>query len=239
VCLFADEAFFAGDRKHEGILKALITERSIDVEAKYAAARNVRNCLHILMASNDDWVVPAGAQERRFCVIDVADSRQQDIGYFGRIRQQMEDGGLAAMLHDLLALDLSGFDVWKVPHTKAGTEQRTASLRGADAWLFDALSAERLGHEEWTDAGAEVGKDDVYADYARRSRDLGDFKPVSREAFWLRIQKVLKAGGFHLQELRKRIGGERVRTWQVPPLADARAALERYLGGAPIEWGDG
>src|SRR5262249_18800266 len=34
VFLFADEAFYAGDKKHESILKTLITEASIAIEAK-------------------------------------------------------------------------------------------------------------------------------------------------------------------------------------------------------------
>ena len=34
VMLFADEAFFAGDRAGEGVLKALITEPSLPIEGK-------------------------------------------------------------------------------------------------------------------------------------------------------------------------------------------------------------
>jgi hypothetical protein len=239
VLLFADEAFYAGDRKHEGILKALITERALDVEAKYQAARNVRNCLHILMASNDEWVVPAGAQERRFCVIDVSDVRQQDNAYFGQIRAQMAAGGLAAMLHDLLAHDLAGFDVWDVPHTTAGTEQKTDSLRGVDAWLFDALAQQRMAGVEWGETGMQVAKDQAYVDYRGRSRELGDFKPDNTVRFWLRVGKILHAGGVLLQEVRSRVGGERVRQSVFPPIEDARRAFEKYLGGAPVDWGDG
>ena len=60
VLLFADEAFFAGDRAHVGVLKALITEPTLTIEAKYANAVQMPNFVHLMMASNEEWVVPAG-----------------------------------------------------------------------------------------------------------------------------------------------------------------------------------
>jgi phage/plasmid-associated DNA primase len=60
IALFADEAFFAGDRQHIGRLKALITEPSIAIEGKGRDVVFVKNRLHVMMAANDDWVIPAG-----------------------------------------------------------------------------------------------------------------------------------------------------------------------------------
>jgi hypothetical protein len=79
--LFADEAFFAGDRSHESVLKGLITEETILVEPKGVDPYSVRNCVHLIMSSNSDWVVPAGADARRYFVLDVADTRLQDYKY--------------------------------------------------------------------------------------------------------------------------------------------------------------
>src|SRR5262249_30466115 len=58
--LFADEAFFAGDRRHENVLKAIITEPTIQIEPKGCDPFAVRNTLKIFMSSNNDFVVPAG-----------------------------------------------------------------------------------------------------------------------------------------------------------------------------------
>ena len=52
--VFANEPFFAGDKQHEGVLKGLITEPKIIIEAKYQNAVTVANMTHILMASNSD-----------------------------------------------------------------------------------------------------------------------------------------------------------------------------------------
>ncbi len=78
VMLFADEAFYAGDRQHESVLKALVTEYTLPIEAKHQNLVEVVNMLHVYMASNLDWVVPASLEERRYFVLDVADNRLGD-----------------------------------------------------------------------------------------------------------------------------------------------------------------
>jgi Family of unknown function (DUF5906)/Primase C terminal 2 (PriCT-2) len=47
--LFADEAYWAGDKKNEGVLKGLITERSLVIEQKGIDAVQWPNRLHVLM----------------------------------------------------------------------------------------------------------------------------------------------------------------------------------------------
>jgi hypothetical protein len=78
VLLFGDEAFYAGDKKHESILKMLITEEMITIEAKGVDAEVSGNCIHLMMASNESWVVPAGMDDRRFFVLDVGDGAKND-----------------------------------------------------------------------------------------------------------------------------------------------------------------
>jgi hypothetical protein len=64
--LFADEAFWAGDKKGESVLKGLITEPSLMIEQKGIDAVQWPNRLHVMMAANAEWVVPASHDERRF-----------------------------------------------------------------------------------------------------------------------------------------------------------------------------
>jgi hypothetical protein len=140
VMLFADEAFFAGDRSHEGVLKALITEPTLPIEGKHQNLVEVINMLHVFMSSNSDWVVPAAIDERRFCVSDVADNRVGQPGYFAAITAQMENGGLAAMIWDMLHRDISGFDVRAVPQTAALKIQKTLTLDSLERWWLSVLS---------------------------------------------------------------------------------------------------
>jgi hypothetical protein len=139
VFVFADEAFFAGDKQNEGVLKSLITEPYITVEAKYQNAATIANMTHIIMASNSDWVVPASGEERRFCVMNVSDDKIQNIEYFNELNAQMENGGLSAMLHELLHHDLSNFNVRVVPQTSALADQKRLSMDSLHRWWTTVL----------------------------------------------------------------------------------------------------
>jgi Family of unknown function (DUF5906)/RepB DNA-primase from phage plasmid len=140
VVLFADEAFYAGDKQHEGALKGLVTEPFLAIEGKYQRVVIVPNMLHVILASNNDWVIPASSDERRYCVFDVADNRCGDLAYFAAIERQMQNGGLAAMLYDLLHCDISKFEVRSVPQTEALKIQKTLSLPSLEQWWLDVLS---------------------------------------------------------------------------------------------------
>src|SRR5687768_12831600 len=95
----------------------------------------VRNMIHLLIASNNDWVAPASVEERRFCITEVGEDHMQDKPYFAAIEQQLDNGGLHAMLHDLLHRDLSGFEIRDVPRTDALLEQKIRSLDPVMKWL--------------------------------------------------------------------------------------------------------
>ena len=80
--LFADEAFWPGDKSAEGSLKRMITEPTLFIERKGVDAYEVANALKIMMASNEAWVVPAGMDERRFAVFEVSEEFKQSAEYF-------------------------------------------------------------------------------------------------------------------------------------------------------------
>ena len=69
-----DEAFFSGDKQIKGLIKALCTETTINIEAKNKDTITVDFFANLIFISNEDVVVPMDAQERRFVVIQ-ADER--------------------------------------------------------------------------------------------------------------------------------------------------------------------
>ncbi len=150
VLLFADEAFYARDKKHASILKTLITEDTLQIEAKGVDVETAPNYVHLIMASNDEHVVPASGDERRFFVLDVGEGQQQNSQYFGRIATDLEGGGYESLLHFLLTYDLSGYDVRSVPQTNALKEQK---LQTAEPWLAAIISMAERGetpdHDGW------------------------------------------------------------------------------------------
>jgi hypothetical protein len=144
VVLFADESFWVDSTKQKSMLKSLITEAEFMVERKGQDARRSRNCVHLIMASNEKWVVPLEGADRRFFVLDVGESHMQDSSYFGRIAADLEGGGYSSLLHYLLKYDLSKFNVRQIPMTDARREQKRLTMTGEREWWYQKLSNGRV-----------------------------------------------------------------------------------------------
>lgn len=193
VVLFCDEGFFAGDKKHESILKTLITEDTISIEAKGVDVETAPNYIHLLFASNDTWVVPAGSDERRFFVIDVSDKYMQDTKHFGALKEEMENGGSEALLHYLLQYDIKEYDVRKVPQTEALREQRLLSLSPEEEWWYQKLLEGRLliKNSEWD---GKVRKHELLADYTNHMLRVGVQRRATPTALGRFLARVCPTG---------------------------------------------
>ncbi len=193
VVLFGDEAFYAGDKKHESILKTLITEDLITIEAKGIDAEAAPNFVHLILASNNDWVIPAGADERRFMVVDVADTKMQNTAYFGQMLKAMGEGGLENLLHYLLNRDLSDWDSRKVPTTAALQEQKILSFSPEEEWWHRKLTDGILlrHHNEWL---SKAPSDTLVEDYLRYTQKLGVNRRSSATALGAFLKKACPSG---------------------------------------------
>ncbi|MDB5177550.1 MAG: hypothetical protein JWN75_1218 [Candidatus Saccharibacteria bacterium] len=193
VVLFADEAFYAGDKKHESILKALVTEETLIVEGKGADAEVAQNCTHMMMASNSQWVVPAGTNERRFLVLDVSEKHMQDINYFVAIDAEMNNGGREALLYTLTKRDITKFVVQDFPRTEALVEQQQLSWSEENHWWFEKLMEGMLfeGGQEWL---TEVSKSVLQSDYETYAIKRRAMKPMSPTALGKFLARVMPLG---------------------------------------------
>lgn len=260
VFLFADEAFFAGDRSHVGVLKSIITEEYLTVEAKYSNAQQMPNFLHVMMASNEDWVVPASLEARRFMVLEVDDAAKGCHSYFDLLNAEMDGGGLAAMLHDMLARDISGFNVRAVPTTDGLQTQRKLSLGTNEQWWLDCLERgyvfrSKLGLEsEFSEWSTRVTTELLFASYLEFARARGERRLLTRET----LGKLLVS--FNLTQCRIRHGvvGENMATipgnfgetrvarvvvessprgYRLSSLAECRSNFSE-ITGLSVDWGD-
>lgn len=139
VCLFADEAFFAGDKSHESVLKMLITEDTIPVEKKGYDVESSPNFVHLIMASNDPHVIRATGDERRYLVLDMGEGKKQNATFFGAMLAQLENGGYQALLYYLQSVDIEKFNVRNVPQTDALQEQKLLSMGYDEEWWYRKL----------------------------------------------------------------------------------------------------
>jgi Family of unknown function (DUF5906) len=137
--LQADEAFWAGDKRSEGKWKDLITGGTHYLEFKGVEPILVDNFVRVLVTGNQDWIVPAGFDERRFAVIDVGETHKEDHPYFAAIEEQMNNGGYQALLYHLLNVDISKVNLKSVPRTEALLEQKFASATLEQGWWLETL----------------------------------------------------------------------------------------------------
>ena len=234
ILIFADEAFFAGDKKNEGSLKALITEETVAIEAKGVDLVTGKNRTHIMMATNNDWAVPSSAEERRFFVVEVSDEMRGDFEYFNKLKAEQDQGGLAAMLYDLQTLDISDFNVRDIPQTAALLDQKILSLTGTEAWLYECLQTGSVpvhhdAETDWDESGIDFAKSDAYDAFVRRASVYKCARDVPGKSVWSkRIREIVGATDSRQQKIRKLV---------LPPLDQCRAKFEAFIGH-DIEWSE-
>lgn len=151
VIVFADEAFWAGDKREVGALKRLITEPTLSIERKGIDVSEETNHVHLFMATNEDWAIPAMLRERRFFALHVSTARQGDLKYFEKLDQELRSGGLAAFLHALLQLPVTAEEVRAVPLTEELRVQQNQSLSPELKWWQECLTDGEIGTEPFPD----------------------------------------------------------------------------------------
>jgi hypothetical protein len=182
IVVFADEAVWAGGKAGLGTLKRMVTADTLDIERKGVDLISVKNMVHLIVASNEDFVVPKAFDDRRFAVFDVGAAHQNDRPYFRAIEQQLfKDGGLAAMLYDLLEWNID-IDLLTLPQTAAGDEQKQYAADPLSRWWFERLRAGSLmvgqGWPPNVLSGALHGE---YLDFVNRHYP-GDHNPRSTQS---------------------------------------------------------
>lgn len=223
--LVAEEAFWAGDKAAEGKLKDLATGKSMSYERKGLDPYEGENYTRIAAASNEDWVVPASSGGRRWFVLEVGDECEKNHAYFAAIDKEMEEGGLAAMLHDLQRSPLlEQVNVRSAPVTPWLVEQRLHSYGNKKRWwrgvLLEGgfLNPDKDHFVELNeDRPTAIKRDDIYASAKQYFLGPKGVDPTPSEVGQF-LSKMLG----ELEECRPRIEGQRVWCTIFPPLKELR-----------------
>ena len=184
--LFADEAFWAGDKSSEGALKTLITEEFRAVEIKGKDVFQARNFTRLLIASNKSWVVPSELHDRRFVILDVNPQRARDIKYFGKMMKQMESGGYEALLWFLLNLKIDIDLRNSMPETNAMKDSKVYSMTPVQTFWHECLvEGEFETGNSWEEPHS---KRILHESFKERSRKN---EHTSREVFMKELKKII------------------------------------------------
>jgi hypothetical protein len=240
VFLFADEAFFAGDRQHVGVLKSIITEGNLTIEAKFRDAVLMPNHVHLLMASNEEWVIPASVDARRFFVLAVLATHANDHEYFAAIWDEMDYGGYEALLHDLMNHDLTNFNVRAVPATDALQTQKKLSLGTSESWWMDVLYRgyvfeSRLGLEDYFCVWhAEMSTEVLFSSYQTYAKGRHERHPMNRETFGRYMVNMVGAKSARLSNA---VIGEHMTDAEETSMHGKRSVRTAELVKQPRPWG--
>lgn len=239
--LHVQEGFWAGNKQAEGSLKYLITSTSVLIEPKSVNAFTVDSFLRLFISSNEDWVVPATADEGRYFVLDVATHRKDDHKYFAAMKHEMNNGGLSALLYYLMNYDLSDFEVRKIPDTAALADQKTKGLKNLDKWWFSMLESGELEFEfsnikgasaDWQTGSIIVDRDEfrlAYSNWMRHQRfDGGE---MAKFVIGKRLRELCPS----IEDRRRREGSRQIWVYCIPRLSVCRSEFDTFMN-SKIKW---
>lgn len=137
--IFADEMIWGGDKRSRGTLYALVSEKQLMAERKGYDSIPMRNLNRMIIASNSDWVVPAGPMARRWFVLKVSPKRKDQSGYFKKFIAWLETGGYQAIMYYYLTRKITS-DLYKAPMTLGLAEQKMAGIELVPQWWHAVLT---------------------------------------------------------------------------------------------------
>lgn len=244
----ADECVWSGNRKVAGVLKALITESPLDFEQKGINAVSVDSYTRVVFTSNERWMVPADADDRRFVVLDCATTHVKDMPYYRSITDDMKNGGAVELYHFLMNYDFESVDIRQAPSTRALILQKLQTLTSVDRWWYTVLSRGSFSsHEDvmecaegseplrgWPENPEFKVTQDLYFNYKESLKGSGK-RVEDDETFGSRL-KVLTG----VAPSRPSVQGQRRRGYELPPLPECRARFGEFMHSTEddMEWPD-
>ncbi len=198
ILIHANEATWGGNRGESGKLKAMITDATIPIEMKGIDILQIDNYMRLVVSSNNEWPVPAEADDRRFLFLDVAPVFKQNTTFFAALHAQMNCGGREALMHDLMTENLSGFSPRNKPVSPFGADVKLRSADTPTRWLFECLNSnayfENYGATPLFQAagvGASHPKDKLFAGYQHWCKTSQERYPLGQSQFFKRLRELL------------------------------------------------
>ena len=241
VLVLANEATWGGDKKAEGRLKSLITDPIQPFNQKFLPVIPVPNCCHLIIASNNDWVVPVGVGNRRLVIMQASDERKGDFKYFEQLGNEIQEGGTAAFIGELLERDITKFNPKYLPSGFKNEFEIEQKLHSADSitkwWMeclhqgtFDVYGVDgflgSIEEKEWQHTAVNIPNPLLYETFKRWHLSSHMFGEVpTQRKFALDLKKFggMSIGGSAGNA--KLGGGTRgIRLWRLDKAQDAMAS---------------
>jgi hypothetical protein len=209
------------------------------IEPKGVDPFTMPNRLKILMASNNDWVVPATADERRFFVLDVSNKRQRNFDYFVEAARGARRGrarGLPRAPADARPERVQHPDV---PTTAALDKQKLIGADSVTRFWEDCLREGAIIGTPESSWPTEITTQVLHAAYLDHARDHGERHPASDTRMGERLTQLCEGCKFRRVRLQAKHPSQS-RAWGrlLDTIEEHRTAFVRALRMAPnsIVW---
>lgn len=238
--IFCNESVWGGDKSAQGVLKSMITDPIQPIEYKGRDLSMVKSFRRCIFATNEQWAVPRGADDRRYVITDVSDARKGDWAYFSALNQQMRSGGgTEALFAYLLARDISNWHPRQIPDNiiKRGLDLKLMSAPSVVRWWFEALMLGYLYEDGdayseerstvWPETIKRETLRNLYLGYCKQNNI-----PHSEQMHT--VGEYLKKWG--VRSFRPREDGNRPYFYRLPGLEDSRAIFGKLWGVEEAVW---
>lgn len=212
--VFVDELTWGGDRERAGVFKKLISEKTISINEKFKSIYTVQNLVNIIVASNEEWVIPAGRTDTRWLVIALNPYLTTcNIKTKSSIINDIRATDLKRLAKFFYTRDISKWNSDNIIMTESLREQRIHSMSPFNKWWLDSINSGCIS----TDQGNKyffgthsIPREVLYDSFKKYSND----KHTTNRTF----QNKIKTIADNPKITRPRIGGLQKRCIELPQL---------------------
>ena len=181
----ADEVVARGEMHHvKNFLKNLITSETIRLNPKNLPAYTERNHINLVFLSNEKQPIVLENDDRRHLVIWTPGKLSE--AFYDEVAAEIEAGGIEALHHHLLHLDLGDFKPWtRPPMTKAKAQLIDTNRESVDRFLLDWQNGDIDGLPF-----CPCGSSDLYTAYMQWARREGVRFPRESNQFAGHVEKL-------------------------------------------------
>ncbi len=225
--ILADEVLAKAEMYHiKNRLKGFITGATIRVNPKGVTAHTEANHMNIVFLSNEKLPLVLEHDDRRHCIIWTPP--KLDKVFYDEVDAECQAGGIEALHHYLLNLDLGDFRPWsRPPDTHAKDDLIRLGLGSEERFIGDWLGGD-TEHPV-----CPCGSMDLYQAYLRWCRHNGVGKPRESNHFLGHVAKLIGWSNQprHVYDSTHYTGSTRPRRMVIP----AADVLERHGRARPAD----
>jgi putative DNA primase/helicase len=176
--MIADEVVARQELFHiKNKLKGFVTGEWIRINPKNVAAHDEKNHVNLVFLSNEAQPLVLEKDDRRYAVIHTPEKMHAE--FYQAVRDEINEGGIAALHHYLLNLDLGDFDEHtKPPTTRAKDDLIELSMDSVGSFLLD-WQREEVSNAPFCPA---LGSH-LFASYRKHCDTTGERSPRSMKQF--------------------------------------------------------